>query len=145
MTWKLPGVCHNTEGPISGAQTRNELPRLANGETQNEGLPPALLSFFIFYLGAVYFFMIATSVRSQCQLPLFKNSCLDPQEPLTSQRRLLLELHHDQTKEQVPATESSGSQTCATYIDQWFAVGISQARLASENVWILAVYWWSKN
>lgn len=82
-----PGSRHNSDWPISGALTCDKLLWLAKKQRQSHQHPPFLLPpLFIFNSEVVYFFMIATSVCSQCQLPLSATLCsiipvLTPKSP----------------------------------------------------------------
>lgn len=82
-----PGSRHNNNWPISGASTRNKLLLLAETQRQSHQHPPFLLPpLFIFNSEVVYFFVIATSVCSQCQLPPSATLCsiipvLTPKSP----------------------------------------------------------------
>ena len=82
-----PDSRHNNNWPISAASTHSNLLLLAKKRRQSRHHLPFLLPpLFIFNSEVVYFFMIATSVCSQCQLPPSATLCsiipvLTPKSP----------------------------------------------------------------
>ena len=71
----LPGCCQDNRKRIITFQSNNEELWLGKTERQSfdpSSIPPVL---FIFNSEVVYFFMIATSVCFQCQLPLSATLC----------------------------------------------------------------------
>lgn len=71
-----PDSRHASSRPIGGAFNRDKPPWLAEWQRQSQDPPPFFLPLlFIFNSEVVYFFMIATSVCSQCQLALSATLC----------------------------------------------------------------------